>query len=150
LVIGYVFFFSQGRAHAYILDVKLWYATPFSLMKHPSRNLSYLVIGIFWRGGWGESSCFCIQAARIRDVILWSADSLLMDEKSKKKPLPKAKRSKQGITNTPALPIDKMMLYIYLLCSHSAWRPKKIGSNLKQSKHIHQKNRFTQYETGSK
>jgi hypothetical protein len=26
---------------------------------------------------------------------------------------------------------------------------KKIGSNLKQSKHIHQKNRFTQYETGS-
>jgi hypothetical protein len=44
---------------------------------------------------------------------------------------------KQGITNTPAVPIDKM-LYIYLLCPHSEHQ-KKIRSNL---------NTFTK-ETGS-
>jgi hypothetical protein len=43
---------------------------------------------------------------------------------------------KQGITNTLALPIDKM-LYIYVLCSHSAHQNNPFQS--KQSKHFHQK-----------
>jgi hypothetical protein len=38
-------------------------------------------------------------------------------------------REKQGIINTLALPIDKMMLYIYLLCPHSEHQ-----KNLFQSK----------------
>jgi hypothetical protein len=42
----------------------------------------------------------------------------------------------QGITNTVALPIDKM-LYIYLLCPHSKHRKNAFQS--KQSKHFHQK-----------
>jgi hypothetical protein len=46
----------------------------------------------------------------------------------------------QGITNTLALPIDKM-LYIYLLHPHS--EPQKSPFQSKQSKHFHQRNRFT-------
>jgi hypothetical protein len=53
---------------------------------------------------------------------------------------------KQGIKNTLALPIDKM-LYIYLLCPHSEHQKNPFQS--KQSKHFHQRNRFTQCETGS-
>ncbi len=49
--------------------------------------------------------------------------------------------SKQGVTNTLALPINKM-LYIYLLCPHSE-QPKKHLFQFKQSKHIHPRNRFT-------
>jgi hypothetical protein len=50
--------------------------TTSSWMKNPRRNLSCLIIGIVWRGvvggGGGErkSSGFCIQAARILDVLL--------------------------------------------------------------------------------
>jgi hypothetical protein len=40
---------------------------------------------------------------------------------------------KQGITNTLALPIDKM-LYIYLLCPHSQHQNNPFQS--KQSKHF--------------
>jgi hypothetical protein len=53
---------------------------------------------------------------------------------------------KQGITNTLALPIDKM-LYIYLLCPHSECQKNPFQS--KQSKHFHQRNQFTQCETSS-
>jgi hypothetical protein len=53
---------------------------------------------------------------------------------------------KQGITNTPALPIDKM-LYIYLLCPHSEHQNNPLQS--KQSKHIHQRNWFSKCETSS-
>jgi hypothetical protein len=52
----------------------------------------------------------------------------------------------QGIKNTLALPIDKM-LYIYLLCPHSEHQKNSFQS--KQSKHFHQRNWFTQCETGS-
>jgi hypothetical protein len=52
----------------------------------------------------------------------------------------------QGIKNTLALPIDKM-LYMYLLCPHSEHQKSTFQS--KQSKHFHQRNRFTQCETGS-
>ncbi len=45
-----------------------------------------------------------------------------------------------------ALPIDKI-LYIYLLCSHA--EHQKYPSQSKQSKHFHQRNWFTQCETGS-
>jgi hypothetical protein len=48
--------------------------------------------------------------------------------------------NKQGITNTLALPIDKMLLYIYALCSHS--EHQQIPFQSKQSKHFHQKHRF--------
>ncbi len=44
----------------------------------------------------------------------------------------------QGITNTLALPIDKM--YIYLLCPHSEHQNNPFQS--KQSKHFHQRNQF--------
>jgi hypothetical protein len=54
--------------------------------------------------------------------------------------------NKQGITNTLALPIDKM-LYIYVLCPHS--EHQQIPFQSKQSKHFHQKNRFTKCQTGS-
>ncbi len=47
---------------------------------------------------------------------------------------------KQGITNTLALPIDKM-LYIYLLCPHSDHQKSPFQS--KESKHFHQRNWFT-------
>jgi hypothetical protein len=53
---------------------------------------------------------------------------------------------KQGITNTLALPMDKI-LYIYLLCSHSEHQKNPFQS--KQSKHFHQTNPFTKCETGS-
>jgi len=69
-------------------------------------------------------------------------------------------KKNQGITNTLALPIDKM-LYIYLLCSHSEHQ-NKIHSNLNSlntftketgsanMKPVHLTwNRFTQHETGS-
>jgi len=56
------------------------------------------------------------------------------------------KEEQQGITNTLALPIVKM-LYIYLLCPHSKHQKKPFQS--KQSKHFHQRNRFTKCETGS-
>jgi hypothetical protein len=46
---------------------------------------------------------------------------------------------KQGITNTLALPIDKM-LYIYLLCPRSEHQNNPFQS--KQSKHFHQRNEF--------
>jgi len=47
---------------------------------------------------------------------------------------------KQGITNKLALPIDKM-LYIYLLCPHSERQNNPFQS--KESKHFHQRSRFT-------
>jgi hypothetical protein len=47
---------------------------------------------------------------------------------------------KEGIINTMALPIDKM-LYIYLLCPHSEHQNNLFQS--KQSKHFHQRNQFT-------
>jgi hypothetical protein len=50
---------------------------------------------------------------------------------------------KQGITNTLALPIIKM-LYIYLLCPL-----QKIPFQSKQSKHFHQRNWFTSCEIDS-
>ncbi len=53
--------------------------------------------------------------------------------------------NKQGITNTLAPPIDKM-LYIYLFCPHSKHQNNMFQS--KQSKHFHQRNWFTQCETG--
>ncbi len=53
---------------------------------------------------------------------------------------------KQGITNTLALPIGKM-LYIYLLCPHSEHQKNPFQS--KRSKHFHQRNGFTRYEIGS-
>jgi hypothetical protein len=46
----------------------------------------------------------------------------------------KQNKTKQGITNTLALPIDKM-LYIYLLYPHSQHQKNQFQS--KQSKHIH-------------
>ncbi len=52
----------------------------------------------------------------------------------------------QGIKNTLALPIDKM-LYIYVLCPHSEHQKNTFQS--KQSKHFHQRNQCTQCETGS-
>jgi hypothetical protein len=48
--------------------------------------------------------------------------------------------NKQGITNTLALPIDKM-LYIYELCPHS--EHQQILFQSKQSKHFHPKKQFT-------
>jgi hypothetical protein len=48
-----------------------------------------------------------------------------------------ANMMKQGITNTLALSIDKM-LYIYLLCPHS--EDPKNPFQSKQSKHFHQRN----------
>jgi hypothetical protein len=53
---------------------------------------------------------------------------------------------KQGMTNMVALPIDKM-LYIYVLCPHSEHQKNLFQS--KQSKHFHQRNRFTECEAGS-
>jgi hypothetical protein len=53
----------------------------------------------------------------------WSFIQAIIDVRTLK-PL----RMKQGITNTRALPIDKM-LYIYQLCPHSEHQ-KKIHSNL--------------------
>jgi hypothetical protein len=53
---------------------------------------------------------------------------------------------KQGITNTLALPIDKMFC-IYLLCPHSEHQNNPFRSE--QSKHFHPKNRFIKCETGS-
>ncbi len=52
---------------------------------------------------------------------------------------------KQGITNTLALPIDKM-LCIYVLCPHSKHQKNPFQS--KQSKHFHHGNQFTLCETG--
>jgi hypothetical protein len=49
-------------------------------------------------------------------------------------------QEQQGITNMLVLPIDKM-LYIYLLCPHSEHQKNPFQS--KESKHFHQKNRFT-------
>jgi hypothetical protein len=57
-----------------------------------------------------------------------------------------AATNKQGITNTLALPIEKM-LYIYVLCPHS--EHQQIPFQSKHSKHFHQKNRFTSCQTGS-
>jgi hypothetical protein len=54
---------------------------------------------------------------------------------------------KQGIINTLALPIDKM-LYIYLLCPYS--EHQKNPFQFKESKHFHQRNWFTQCKTGSR
>jgi hypothetical protein len=48
---------------------------------------------------------------------------------------------KQSITNTLALPIDKMM-YIYLLCQVHTLNTKKIPFQSKQSKHFHQRNQL--------
>jgi hypothetical protein len=47
---------------------------------------------------------------------------------------------KQGIKNKLALPIDKMLLCIYLLCPHSEHQNNPFQS--KQSKHFHQRNLF--------
>jgi hypothetical protein len=47
---------------------------------------------------------------------------------------------KQGIKNKLALPIDKMLLCIYLLCPHSEHQNNPFQS--KQSKHFHQRNQF--------
>ncbi len=55
---------------------------------------------------------------------------------------------KQGITNTLALPIDKMLYIYYLHCLHTL-HTKKNPFQFKQSKHFHQRNWFTQFETGS-
>jgi hypothetical protein len=52
---------------------------------------------------------------------------------------------KQGITNTLALPIDKL-LYIYLLCPHSEHQNN--GFQSKQSKHFHPRNQLIWCETG--
>jgi hypothetical protein len=48
-----------------------------------------------------------------------------------------------AVTNMLALPIDNM-LHIYLLGPHSEHQ-----NNLFQSKHLHQRNEFTQCETSS-
>jgi hypothetical protein len=51
----------------------------------------------------------------------------------------KFEKKKKGITNTLALPIDKM-LYIYLLCPQSEHQNNPFQT--KQSKHFHQRNQF--------
>ncbi len=53
--------------------------------------------------------------------------------------------TKQGITNTLTLPIDKM-LYLYFLCPQSEHQNNPCQS--KQSKHFNEKNQFNKYETG--
>ncbi len=58
----------------------------------------------------------------------------------------KKRAEKQGITDTLTLPIDQM-LYICLLCPHSEHQNNLF--QFRQSKHFHQRNRFTQCETGS-
>jgi len=55
------------------------------------------------------------------------------------------KVNKQGVTNTLALPINKMS-YIYLLCPHSEHQKKHLFQ-FEQSKHFHQRHRFITCET---
>jgi len=64
----------------------------------------------------------------ISDLAKYEFNNLVLMPVSKKK---------QDITNTLALPINKM-LYIYLLCSHSENQKNPFQS--KQSKHFHQRN----------
>jgi hypothetical protein len=66
-------------------------------------------------------------------------DSALVDAGSHKSAVILNAQEQQGIINMLALPIDKM-LYIYLLCPYSH---QKNMSQSKESKHFHQKNRFT-------